>query len=328
MDDLDDDDQMEVRRIIADHENEEEEEEDEEEEPPPAPEVLSKPQAKPNYPFLKDFIARQYDSRRTPWFTNRRIGSLDLVKRMEFGYKLEGHKGCVNALHFNSAGDFLASGSDDRDIIIWEWENKKKALRFASKHESNVFQSKFLRLTGNAHIVSTSRDGQVRLAILRNSEVTTMKLAQHRGSSNKLALLPNSPHNFISCGDDGVLFNIDVREQKPVKLLTQKDGEGGKTISAYTVNANPMDDNLIATAGRDPHIRIYDRRFASESNNQPVKKFCPHSLVSGFYVNKLKLLPWPQVYSPISRRWSKLNLKSEAGYFSSDSDNMQPIFII
>ena len=86
---------------------------------------------------------------------------------------------------------------------------------------------------------------------------------------------------------------MDVREPKPTKLLVQKDpgpisggGNGansigtGKTIPVYTVNANPMNDNFIATAGRDPHVRIYDRRFASEENNQPVKKFCPHNLVS------------------------------------------------
>ena len=101
------------------------------------------------------------------------------------------------------------------------------------------------------------------------------------------------PHTFISCGEDGVLYNIDVRESKPTKLLVQKDpapisggGNGannistGKTIPVYTVNANPLNDNMIATAGRDPHVRVYDRRFASEENNQPVKKFCPHNLVS------------------------------------------------
>ena len=41
-----------------------------------------------------------------------------------------------------------------------------------------------------------------------------------------------------------------------------------------------MNDNIIATAGRDPHVRVYDRRKASEENNQPMKKFCPHHLVS------------------------------------------------
>ena len=49
-----------------------------------------------------------------PWFANRRIGSLELTKRLEIGYKLEGHDGCVNALHFDPEGSLLASGSDDK----------------------------------------------------------------------------------------------------------------------------------------------------------------------------------------------------------------------
>ena len=89
-----------------------------------------------------------------------------------------------------------------------------------------------------------------------------------------------------------MLYTVDVREPKPTKLIVQKDlgpisgsGNGansigsGRTIPVYTVNANPLNDNLIVTAGKDPHVRMYDRRYASEDNNQPVKKYCPHHLV-------------------------------------------------
>ena len=55
-----------------------------------------------------------------------------------------------------------------------------------------MFQSKFLPLTGDTHLVSTSRDGQVRLAVLSTTGVcrSTKRLAQHKGPANKLALLP------------------------------------------------------------------------------------------------------------------------------------------
>ena len=68
--------------------------------------------------------------------------------------------------HFNESGSKLASGSDDLDIFVWDWLRGKKLLSFHSGHTSNVFQSKFLPLTGDTHIVTTSRDGQVRLAEL------------------------------------------------------------------------------------------------------------------------------------------------------------------
>ena len=68
--------------------------------------------------------------------------------------------------HFNETGSKLASGSDDQMIFVWDWLRGKKLLSFQSGHTSNVFQSKFLPLTGDTHIVTTSRDGQVRLAEL------------------------------------------------------------------------------------------------------------------------------------------------------------------
>jgi len=267
----------------------------EEEEELAPPEVLSKSPAKNKYFFLRDYLDRAtfgcQGKGGGPWFANRRIGSLELTKRLEIGYKLEGHDGCVNALHFDPEGSLLASGSDDKDIIVWDWERRRKKHRFDSRHEANVFQSKFLPLSGTSpHIVSTSRDGQVRLAILRQDggDVITKKMAQHRGSSNKLALLGphTNPYTFVTCGDDGVLWTVDVREPKATKLLVQREstsesGSGGRTIAAYTVHANPADDNMVVTAGRDPHVRMYDRRYASEQNNQPVKKYCPRHLVSG-----------------------------------------------
>ena len=86
----------------------------------------------------------------------------------------------------------MASGSDDKEIIVWDWEKGKKLVSYPTGHHSNVFQSKFLPLTGDTHLVSTSRDGQVRLAVLSTTGVcrSTKRLAQHKGPANKLALLP------------------------------------------------------------------------------------------------------------------------------------------
>ncbi len=52
------------------------------------------------------------------------------------------------------------------DIIVWDWSGRKVRSRFDSGHKANVFQSKFLPLRGDTHVVSSSRDGQVRLSEL------------------------------------------------------------------------------------------------------------------------------------------------------------------
>ena len=73
-------------------------------------------------------------------FTRNTSGSCGLVKRMTLHNKLEHHDGCVNTLHFNTTGELLASGSDDLDIVIWDWAKGKKKLAYESGHSSNVFQ--------------------------------------------------------------------------------------------------------------------------------------------------------------------------------------------
>jgi WD repeat-containing protein 42A len=37
--------------------------------------------------------------------------------------KLEAHAGCVNTVSFDTeGGDVLISGSDDQQILLWDWE--------------------------------------------------------------------------------------------------------------------------------------------------------------------------------------------------------------
>lgn len=73
-------------------------------------------------------------------FQQRCYGSLHSVQRLELMYKLDAHQGCVNALHFNSSGTLLASGSDDLSIVVWDWAVGKFLVTCDSGHRSNVFQ--------------------------------------------------------------------------------------------------------------------------------------------------------------------------------------------
>lgn len=80
---------------------------------------------------------------------------------MELMYKLDKHDGCVNSLNFHPDGSLLASGSDDLKVVLWDWKMGNPLLSFDSKHRGNVFQSKFMHLSGDLHIATCSRDGQV-----------------------------------------------------------------------------------------------------------------------------------------------------------------------
>lgn len=86
-----------------------------------------------------------------------------LVQRLGLYGKLNGHEGCVNAIAFNSTGELLVSGSDDRQIMLWDWAAEKLKLSYQSGHLDNVFQTKFMPFTDDSKIVSASADCQVNL---------------------------------------------------------------------------------------------------------------------------------------------------------------------
>lgn len=212
-------------------------------------------------------------------FRLRAYGSLHMVERLELMYKMKRHDGCVNTLHFNSSGTRLASGSDDLFIVIWDWAYGEHVLAYDSGHRSNVFQAKFMPLGGDCHIVSCARDGQVRLAELSSTGVCkgTRRLASHRGPAHKLALEPDSPHTFLSCGEDGVVFEIDLRDSKPDKLLLCKEND--RKVPLYTVFAHPSNPYEFAIGGKDHFVRVFDKRKICEGDGL-LKKYCPHHLLN------------------------------------------------
>ncbi|XP_039174458.1 DDB1- and CUL4-associated factor 8 [Crotalus tigris] len=209
-------------------------------------------------------------------------GARLFVQRFCLQYGLEGHGGCVNTLHFNQRGAWLASGSDDLKVVVWDWVRRRPVLQFESGHKSNVFQAKFLPNSGDSTLAMCARDGQVRVAELSATQCckTTKRVAQHKGASHKLALEPDSPCTFLSAGEDAVVFTIDLRQDRPAsKLVVTKEKE--KKVGLYTIYVNPANTDQFAVGGRDEYVRIYDQRKINENeNNGVLKKFCPHHLVN------------------------------------------------
>ncbi|XP_024395122.1 uncharacterized protein [Physcomitrium patens] len=224
-------------------------------------------------------------------FTRRIGGCEDLVRRLVKYAELDGHSGCVNTVSFNPTGELLVSGSDDQDIIVWNWANKTQVLSYISGHENNVFQARVMPYCDDRIIVSCAADGQVRSAtILENGMVVTKKLAKHRGRAHKMAIEPGSSRIFYSCGEDGVVQHFDLREEKATKLLTchQFGKNSGKPSRSRVVRLNvivthPINLNYFTVGGSDQYARVYDiRRLTangSEMEDQPVETYAPKHLL-------------------------------------------------
>ncbi|XP_058098302.1 uncharacterized protein LOC131243172 isoform X2 [Magnolia sinica] len=221
-------------------------------------------------------------------FTRRIGGSEVLVKRLDLYGKLSGHGGCVNTVHFNPTGDFLVSGSDDRQVIFWNWIAKSKIFSYHSGHQNNVFQARVMPFTDDRTVITSAADGQVRLGqILENGRVDTKRLAKHQGRIHKLAIEPGSPHIFYSCGEDGVVQHFDLRSHSATKLFScssfteSKHPHGSIQLNAIVID--PRNPNYFAVGGFDEYARVYDIRNyqldASSISDRPVNAFSPRHLM-------------------------------------------------
>ncbi|CAF4873910.1 unnamed protein product [Rotaria sp. Silwood1] len=212
-------------------------------------------------------------------FHNNIIASRNLVQRMKVSHTLDAHNGCVNALAFNRTGTLLASASDDLQIILWDWASNQAAVAYESDHHSNVFQAKFIPFSDDCKIVSCARDGQVRLAELHpdGSLWRTKKIAQHLASAHKLSIDTITGTDIFSCGEDGIIYHIDLRENKSNKLLTISS-DTINHLPLYSIELNRNNQNEFVVAAMDPYIRVFDRRYIETNTTKPLKSFCPDLL--------------------------------------------------
>lgn len=90
-----------------------------------------------------------------------------LVEKISLYKVLSGHNGCVNAVEFNSTGDLLVSGSDDKQVKFWDWNNGKNEYTYDSGHMDNIFQTKIMPFSDDTKIVTSGADGQVCWYLLR-----------------------------------------------------------------------------------------------------------------------------------------------------------------
>ncbi|CAM9196397.1 unnamed protein product, partial [Lampetra fluviatilis] len=163
----------------------------------------------------------------------------------------------------------------------------------ASTNEKSALEAKFLPQSGDSTLVSSSRDGQVRVSNLTcpaKGGVVTRRLAQHRGAAHKLSLEDSSPCVFLSAGEDAVVFSFDLRSDTPAsKLLVCR--ESLEKVPLYSVTSRPLSPHHFALGGKDPFVRLFDRRKINESvNNGVLHKYSPQHLVNREIVSGLRYI--------------------------------------
>lgn len=227
----------------------------------------NRPPRSTRWPSVGDLRMRELGRRSASSLRRRAMSSYELVRRLKKERNLEEHGGCVNTLHFSECGEVLASSGDDLQVALWDWRRGKTTLKFPTGHTSNVFQAKFMPSSRNMKMVSAARDGKIqRFLFSPGGLVSTDTLVEHHDAAHKIALEPCNPNTFLSCGEDGSVYDIDLRTPSHKKLLTCKDGN--KTVRLYSIHTNPVQPQYFATSGSSKTIQVFDRRNIVD--NEPV----------------------------------------------------------
>lgn len=80
-----------------------------------------------------------------------------------------------------------------------------------------LLQAKFLPFSNDTKLITTGQDSQIRMSILDQCGLhSTGLIVKHERTVHKIALQPQMPNTFLSAGEDGIVYSIDVREPKPV----------------------------------------------------------------------------------------------------------------
>lgn len=209
-----------------------------------------------NLPRMMSF-RQHYSCTQLPrLFLSSRINTL-LRKEPFYRLNLLGHYGCVNAIEFsNGGGEYLASGGDDRRILLWNVDEALDARyeprSMKGEHHSNIFCLAFDNENGK--IFSGGNDEQVVVHDTRRGDAVDVFL--HEDAVYGLAVDPRNDSIYASACADGRILLWDIRapsHHEPFVLASY-------LTAFHAVVYHPHEPRFLATANAKEGIALWDVR--------------------------------------------------------------------
>ncbi|XP_053770385.1 DDB1- and CUL4-associated factor 6 isoform X3 [Desmodus rotundus] len=195
---------------------------------------------------------------------SRYLGRREFIQRLKLEATLNVHDGCVNTICWNETGEYILSGSDDTKLVISDPYSRKVLTTIRSGHRANIFSAKFLPCTNDKQLVSCSGDGVIFYTHVEQDAETNRQsqFTCHYGTTYEIMTVPNDPHTFLSCGEDGTVRWFDTRIKTS---CTKEDCKDDILINcrraATSVAICPPVPYYLAVGCSDSSVRIYDRRM-------------------------------------------------------------------
>ncbi len=174
---------------------------------------------------------------------NAVVSVFDINSTLPVKY-LRGHKKKVNCVAFKPTKHEIVSGSDDNNIILWNWENEtQKPKILKNGHQAPVLCLAFPRGIRTL-MASGSRDNTIKIwNMTKDSCVKTLE--GHEGEITSLAFTKNGKY-LVSGSLDNTIRIWDVQRERTIKLYT---------ISEYPVQSIALsnNENFIISGGLVPN---------------------------------------------------------------------------
>ncbi len=172
---------------------------------------------------------------------------------------LLGHFGCVNAVEFSPDGALLASGGDDRRVLLWNLaasldsgEKRKSFNVMKGLHNSNIFCLDFDRSA--TRVYSGGNDEQV-LAHDLLSGGRTLDVLPHDEPVYGVSVSPADPGLLATACSDGSVQLFDLRAPDGDPTIV-----AGYSDPFHAVVFNPADPRLLAAANHRHGLGLWDLR--------------------------------------------------------------------
>ncbi len=158
----------------------------------------------------------------------------------------EGHKGPIKSLDVSPNGKYLATGSTDGTIRIWDLLNTNLVYELKG-HNKDVNSITFS--PDGKTLVSGGADGVINLWNIENGS-RIISQPGHKGWIRDIAFSPNGS-KLYSCGDDKLI------NEWQVPSLTKSGTLKGHKDWVQTIDLSP-DGKTLISGGRDKLIILWD----------------------------------------------------------------------
>ncbi|RSM83144.1 hypothetical protein DMH04_23670 [Kibdelosporangium aridum] len=184
--------------------------------------------------------------------------------------RLAGSAGPIRSVAFSAQGGLLATGSEDKNVVVWEVDHGPQLMATLTGHEDVVNAVAFS--ADGRTLASASRDSKVRLWNISNPHDPQLLhvLTEHTGSVTSLAFTKST---LVTGSMDGTIRLWDVANPAaPQRIgLLSKLGE----ITAVAVKP---DADVLVSGGRDGMVRLWD--IAKAGNPVPLATLDRHARAS------------------------------------------------